>query len=40
MLAVQAQDERGVKWSVGLRTAGTTEVDVEAAFDSAVGDQS
>ena len=33
MLAMQAQDERGVKWSVGLRTAGATEADVDAAFD-------
>jgi len=33
MLAMQAQDERGVKWSVGLRTAGATEADVEAACD-------
>jgi len=33
MLAMQAQDEPGVRWSVGLRTAGATETDVQAAFD-------
>ncbi len=33
MLALQAQDERGVRWSVGLRTAGATEADVAAACD-------
>lgn len=33
MLAMQAQDERGVKWSVGLRTSGATEADVDAAYD-------
>jgi hypothetical protein len=32
-LALQAQDFAGVKWSVGLRTAGATEGDVEAALD-------
>ena len=32
MLAMQAQDYPGVKWSVGLRT-GATEADVEAACD-------
>lgn len=32
MLAMQAQDERGVKWSVGLRTSGATEADVDAAW--------
>jgi hypothetical protein len=33
MLAMQAQDEPGVRWSVGLRTAGATEADVAAACD-------
>jgi hypothetical protein len=33
MLALQAQDYPGAKWSVGLRTAGATQRDVEAAFD-------
>ncbi|MGH2466611.1 MAG: winged helix DNA-binding domain-containing protein, partial [Candidatus Limnocylindrales bacterium] len=33
MLALQAQDLPGVKWSVGLRTTGATERDVEAALD-------
>ncbi len=33
MLAMQAQDYPGVKWSVALRTAGATEADVEAACD-------
>lgn len=33
MLALQAQDFPGVKWSVGLRTPGATERDVEAALD-------
>lgn len=33
MLALQAQDYPGVKWSVGLRSADATEADVEAAFD-------
>jgi hypothetical protein len=33
MLAMQAQDERGIKWSVGLRTSGATEADVDAAYD-------
>lgn len=34
MLAMQGQDEPGVRWSVGLRAAGATEADVLAAFDS------
>jgi hypothetical protein len=34
MLAMQAQDVPGVKWSVGLRQGRTTEAAVEAAFDS------
>jgi len=33
MLALQAQDFPGVKWSVGLRHAGATEAAVEAACD-------
>lgn len=33
MLAMQAQDLPGAKWSVGLRTARATEADVEAAID-------
>jgi hypothetical protein len=33
MLAMQAQDFPGVKWSVGIRGAGTTEAAVEAACD-------
>jgi hypothetical protein len=33
MLAMQAQDFAGVKWSVGLRAAGTNEATVEAACD-------
>ncbi len=33
MLALQAQDFTGVKWSVGLRTRGATERDVDAALD-------
>ena len=33
MLAMQAQDERAVKWAVGLRTEGATEADVGAACD-------
>jgi hypothetical protein len=33
MLALQAQDFAGVKWSLGLRAAGPTEALVEAAFD-------
>ena len=33
MLALQAQDYPGVKWSVGLRTAGGTDADVVAACD-------
>lgn len=33
MLALQGQDFPGVKWSVGLRTVGATERDVEAALD-------
>ncbi len=33
MLAMQAQDYPGVKWSVALRTAAATERDVEAACD-------
>ena len=34
MLALQAQDFVGVKWSVGLRAAGATEAAVEAGCDS------
>jgi hypothetical protein len=34
MLAMQAQDLPGAKWSVGLRAAGATEAAVEAACDS------
>ncbi len=33
MLALQAQDFPGARWSVGLRAAGTTESAVEAACD-------
>ena len=33
MLALQAQDLAGVKWSVGLRATGATQSDVEAALD-------
>jgi hypothetical protein len=33
MLAMQAQDFTGVKWSVALRTTDATEADVEAACD-------
>ena len=33
MLGMQAQDFPGAKWSVGLRTVGATEADVEAACD-------
>jgi hypothetical protein len=33
MLALQAQDFAGVKWSVGVRQVGATEARVEAAFD-------
>ncbi len=33
MLAVQAQDLPGAKWSVGLRTNGGTETGVDAALD-------
>jgi hypothetical protein len=33
MLALQAQDFPGAKWSVGLRQAGATEAGVEAACD-------
>jgi hypothetical protein len=33
MLALQAQDYAGVKWSVGLRAGEATEADVEAACD-------
>jgi hypothetical protein len=33
MLALQAQDFPGVKWSVGIRQAGGTERAVEATFD-------
>jgi hypothetical protein len=33
MLALQGQDLPGAKWAVGLRLAGATEHDVEAAFD-------
>ena len=33
MLALQAQDYAGVKWSVGLRAEGATETDVAAACD-------
>lgn len=33
MLALQAQDFPGVKWSVGIRQTGATEVAVEAACD-------
>lgn len=33
MLALQGQDLPGVKWSVGLRSAGATERDVEAALN-------
>ena len=33
MLAMQAQDYPGVKWSVALRAGGATEADVEAACD-------
>ncbi len=33
MLAMQAQDLPGAKWSVGLRAPQTTEATVEAAFD-------
>ena len=33
MLALQAQDLAGVKWSLGLRAAGADEAAVEAAFD-------
>jgi hypothetical protein len=32
MLAVQGQDFAGAKWSLALRTAGSTEAEVEAAF--------
>jgi hypothetical protein len=32
MLAIQAQDFPGAKWSVGLRTVGATDADVEAAI--------
>lgn len=35
MLALQAQDLPGVKWSVGLRQTGATEAAVDAAFDAA-----
>ena len=35
MLALQAQDFPGVKWSVGLRQVGATEAAVEAACDAA-----
>jgi hypothetical protein len=34
MLAMQAQDLPGAKWSVGLRAPQTSEATVEAAFDS------
>jgi hypothetical protein len=34
MLALQAQDLPGAKWSVGLRTAGATEAHVDAALNS------
>ena len=34
MLAMQAQDLPGVKWSVGLRAPETSEATVEAGFDS------
>ena len=34
MLAIQAQDLPGAKWSVGLRAPLTSEATVEAAFDS------
>ena len=30
--AVQAQDYAGAKWALGMRAAGTTDADVEAAF--------
>ncbi len=33
MLALQGQDLPGAKWSVGVRTAGSTEAAVDAAFD-------
>ena len=33
MLAVQAQELPGAKWSLGLRTDGGTEVAVDAALD-------
>lgn len=33
MLAVQAQDLPGAKWSVGLRTDGGRETDIDAALD-------
>ena len=33
MLALQGQDLPGAKWSIGLRGAGGTERDVDAAFD-------
>jgi hypothetical protein len=33
MLAVQAQDLPGAKWSLALRTHGSTEADVDAALD-------
>jgi len=36
MLAMQAQDERGVKWSVGLRTTNATEADVAIQLSVAV----
>jgi hypothetical protein len=32
MVAMQGQDFPGVKWSIGLRIAGSTNADVEAAF--------
>ena len=34
MLAIQAQDLPGAKWSVGLRSPGSTSVDVDAALAS------
>ena len=33
LLALQGQDYAGALWSIGLRTPGTTAVDVEAALD-------
>lgn len=33
LLALQGQDLAAVKWALGVRTAGATEADVDAAFD-------